>query len=202
VAFGRQLGRQDLTTIRVDVAHVRRRVAEDIDVLAAHLAIKVAVALLCHGGCVVQIELLGVLLVQVCHEDLKRLVVLVSRTRNGSHVGNVEHLSLCFRKALAQLGTARRRQQGMGLRQVQVPVVTVHLANHVGATVQEQSIHGANFVPPAAVRAALTVREEEVLATVEHTVRSRSNTQSTRCSSLWETGKDGGNLENARQARQ
>ena len=152
----------------------------------------------------VEVEPLRVLLVEIGHEDFQGLVLLVAGTGHRSNIGDVENLGLRLLEVRVrlQLRASRRREQSVWLSQVQVPVVTVHLANHVGATVEKQLVHGANFIPPATVRAALTVRKEEVLAAVEHTVRSSSNAQTTRWSGLRESTKNRCNFKDARQTRQ
>jgi len=200
MAFGSQLRRQRTITLNLRIVQVGA-VAEDIDMLNAIFLVKVAVVLFGHGSGVVKIKLLRILLLQIGHQDFQSLIVLIAGG-NGSGLREVENLGLGLGKVNFLLGARRGSEQSVRLSQVQVPVLPVHLADHVGTAVEEQLVHVAHLVAPAAVRATLAVREQEVLSAVEDPVggRCHSDANRRRCRSTREASKQSGNLQDARQA--
>lgn len=150
----------------------------------------------------VEIELLGILLVQVSHQDLQCFVTLALLSSADSVLERAREVDLSGFSLMG--GGRRRRQGGERLGDVQVPMFTVHLANHIGTPAQEELVHGSDFISPATVRPALAFGKEEVLTAVKDTVRSscRGNTADQWRAGLGETSIKSSNFENARKSMQ
>ena len=103
------------------------------------------------GAGVFEVELLRFFDVEVCHKDFEGFVVVA-----GSVAREAEDFRLCWLLGLGGLGWG---DVGVGAREVEVPVVPVHLANHVGAAAPEHLIKVVDLVIPAAVGSALAIGE-------------------------------------------
>ena len=74
------------------------------------------------------------------------------------------------------LGSARRCEGLLvGRSKVQVPMIAVHLAHHVGAATVKHVVEVLDLLLPATVRTLLFLGEQKVLATVEDAVWGRSS---------------------------
>lgn len=152
---------------------------------------------------VFQVELACVLLIEISHEDLQSLILgLVDFS-----VCKVSSELLRVIQNLGgglSLGGGRRSELGVGTSNIEVPVLAVHLSDHVGTASHESLVKELDLVAPAAVRTTLLVRVEEVLATVEDAMRSGGGRNGGGEVGLdtRETGLEGSNFKHSRQAVQ
>ena len=156
-------------------------------------------------GCFVEVELLGVFGIQVGHKDLQSLVFIVlDNTSEGGDNASRDLGPTARADTAARSGGAWRREGVGGGCDVEVPVVAVHLANHVGTAVLEHAIQKGDLVPPALVGATLPLGEQEVLAAVEDPQRSSGNLGVLQRSDVvvGETSLGGGNAEHQVQTEQ
>jgi hypothetical protein len=157
----------------------------------------------CNLAGVLQVKLASVLLVQIGHEDFESLVaglVKVVLDSDGSQLLRQVHL-LGSGGVTLLVGSSGRRKLRSRSGDVQIPVLAVHLANHVGTATTELVIQEADFVAPAAVRSTLLVRVQEVLTAVEDAVRRSSGRNALDQVGLlvWEASLECSDFEHARQ---
>jgi hypothetical protein len=119
---------------------------------------------------VLEIELTRVLLIEVSHEYLQSLVFLFVGIHLRQHALRELHILGLRLRAVLRIGARRRSQGGVGTRDVEVPVLAVHFADHVGTAALEALVQEADFVAPAAMGTLLSLGVEEVLPAVKDAV--------------------------------
>lgn len=167
------LGSLDVSVVQVRVAAVAKHI-DLFDGLRCSLGGKGAACLVLRSHFIAgdrtrvrQEELFGILRVEVGHEDFERLVDIFIPARFGETVG-----AILDHGHVVGLGLGRdgRSELLVGRGEVQVPVVTVHLAHHVGASVAKHVVEIFDLLLPAAVGSALLVGEQKVLPAVKDSV--------------------------------
>jgi hypothetical protein len=186
--------------IMVVIMSVLAKVAQVFNGVLASLLRLLQVVSLGNGTGVFEVELAGILLVKIGHENFQRLVLLnMVKLCIVEAIRVVQDLGRSF-----SLRSGRWRELGVGSGYVQVPVLAVHLSNHIGATSHEHFVEELDLVTPAAVRTALLVRIQKVLATVEDAVRNGGSGNGGRQVGVdgREAGLESSNLEHSWQAVQ
>lgn len=74
-----------------------------------------------------------------------------------------------------RLGSSGRGQGLVWRGNVQVPMITIHLAHHIGTSSIEHVVEILDLLLPALVGSTLLVGEEEILAAVEDAIGSRGS---------------------------
>ena len=150
---------------------------------------------------VLEIELTGVLLIEISHQYLQGLVLLFIGVHLGQHALREAHNFGLGLRAFDLLGAraGRRGQGGVRARDIEVPVLAVHFANHVGTAALESLVQEADFVAPATVGTLLRFRVQEVLPAVEDAVGRGSSCEASARGWFYvrETSIDGSNLQEA-----
>ena len=116
---------------------------------------------------VLKVELPRVLLVKIGHQNFKSFIILPA----AQCIFGVWNIQV-FGVGCLAVWRGWRCHFSVWLRNVEVPMLSVHLANHVGTPAKEDLVEKPNFVAPATVWSALLIWIKEVLTAVKDAVRS------------------------------